>query len=197
MDFSQILDRLGPSLTISIGGMMIGLLFGATAQQSRFCLRAAVVEFARGAIGSKVSIWLLAFSAAVFSTQALMYWDVIDVGDARQLSQQTSLSGAIIGGLMFGCGMVLARGCSSRLLVLSATGNLRALLSGLVFAVSAQAALRGILSPVRDYLAELWIVDGRGLIDAMPDTGDVPATMILGTAFIVGALFFAWHNRLP
>ena len=46
---------------------------------------------------------------------------------------------------MFGCGMVLSRGCASRMLVLSANGNLRALLSGLVFAVTAQAAYRAAL----------------------------------------------------
>jgi uncharacterized membrane protein YedE/YeeE len=40
-----------------------------------------------------------------------------------------------------------------RLLVLSATGNLRALLSGLVFAVVAQASLHGFLSPLREALA--------------------------------------------
>lgn len=32
---------------------------------------------------------------------------------------------------MFGAGMIMTRGCASRLLVLSANGNLRALLSGL------------------------------------------------------------------
>ncbi|MBC8242479.1 MAG: YeeE/YedE family protein [Alphaproteobacteria bacterium] len=196
MDLTWILDPLGPTATVSLGGLLIGLAFGATAQQSRFCLRAAVVEFARGAIGSKVSIWLLAFSGAVFATQLFLHWDILDVRDARQLAPQTSLSGAIIGGLMFGCGMVLARGCSSRLLVLSATGNLRALLSGLVFAVSAQAAYRGILAPARTMLSELWVVDGRGLINALPDMGNVEATLVLAIAFILGALFFAWHNRL-
>ena len=57
----------------------------------------------------------------------------MDVREARQLANRGSLSGAAIGGAMFGAGMVLARGCSSRLLVLAAQGNLRALLSGLVF----------------------------------------------------------------
>jgi len=197
MDLTWILDPLGPTMTVSLGGLLIGLIFGAAAQQSRFCLRAAVVEFVRGAIGSKVSIWLLAFSGAVFATQSFLYWNLLDVSDARQLSPQTSMSGAIIGGLMFGCGMVLARGCSSRLLVLSATGNLRALLSGLVFAVSAQAAFRGILSPLREMLTTLWIVDGHGLIDALPHVGSIDPTMTVGTAFLIGAVFFAWHNRLP
>ena len=41
-----------------------------------------------------------------------------------------SWSGAILGGLLFGVGMVLARGCSGRLLVLAATGNLRSVVAG-------------------------------------------------------------------
>jgi uncharacterized membrane protein YedE/YeeE len=54
---------------------------------------------------------------------------------------------------LFGVGMILARRCASRLLVLATTGNLRALLLGLVFAVAAQAALHEILSPARNWLA--------------------------------------------
>ena len=44
---------------------------------------------------------------------------------------------ALIGGLLFGVGMIMSRGCASRFLILSANGNLRALLSGLIFAVTA------------------------------------------------------------
>ena len=55
--------------------------------------------------------------------------------------------------------MIMTRGCASRLLVLSANGNLRALLSGLIFAVTAQAALSGALAPLRNSISQL--VDGR------------------------------------
>jgi len=61
---------------------------------------------------------------------------------------------------MFGCGMILARGCASRLLVLSATGNLRAIVTGLVLTLVAQASLRGVLAPIRESLAALWVVQG-------------------------------------
>ena len=61
---------------------------------------------------------------------------------------------------MFGAGMILARGCASRLLVLSATGNLRALLAGLVLTLVAQSALRGALTPAREALAGLWLIPG-------------------------------------
>lgn len=45
---------------------------------------------------------------------------------------------------MFGAGMILARGCASPLLVLSATGNLRAILTGLVLTLVAQASVRDV-----------------------------------------------------
>jgi hypothetical protein len=56
--------------------------------------------------------------------------------------------------------MIQTRGCASRLLVLSTNGNLRALLSGLIFAVTAQAALAGALSPWRETISGWWTVDG-------------------------------------
>ena len=153
MDLVYFLDRFPEPLILAVGGLMIGMIFGACAQQSRFCLRAAVVEFASLTPGPRLAIWLLAFSAAVLGTQLLVAFGVSDLSEARQIASPQSLSGAALGGLMFGTGMVLARGCASRLLVLSATGNLRALLSGLVFAVVAQASLRGVLQPAREWLA--------------------------------------------
>ena len=59
----------------------------------------------------------------MLATQYFIETGLIDTGMIRQLNNVGSMSGAIIGGLMFGSGMVLAGGCASRLLVLSATGN--------------------------------------------------------------------------
>lgn len=153
MDMIQLVERIGENWTLLLGGGLIGALFGAFAQQTNFCLRAAAVEFSRGSIGGRTAVWLLVFTAAVLGTQLLNYIGAVSTNETRQIASPQSLSGALIGGLMFGTGMVLARGCSSRLLVLSATGNLRALLSGLVFAVVAQATLKGFLSPLRDAAA--------------------------------------------
>ncbi|PKO55070.1 MAG: lipocalin, partial [Betaproteobacteria bacterium HGW-Betaproteobacteria-19] len=125
-DLTDIIEWLGEDRSLALGGLLIGALFGAFAQRSRFCLRAAVVEVARGQLGAKLSVWLLAFSAAIIVTQLLHLTGRFDTANVRQLASQGSLSGALIGGLMFGTGMILARGCSSRLLVLAANGNLRA-----------------------------------------------------------------------
>jgi hypothetical protein len=47
----------------------------------------------------------------------------------------------------------LTGGCGTRLLVLAAGGNLRSVLSFLVFALVAYATIRGILAPARTALA--------------------------------------------
>lgn len=198
MDLIQFINWLGEGGTAAFGGLIIGMAFGMFAQRSRFCLRAAVIEFTRGSIGVKVSVWLLTFGGAVAVTQGLIEAGLLDVSEARQLAARSSLSGAAIGGAMFGTGMILARGCASRLLVLSANGNLRALLSGLIFAVTAQASLRGILSPLRDHLAGFWTIDGGETADllAMLGTGR-GSGLAFGLLFLAAAVFFAIRARLP
>jgi uncharacterized protein len=154
-----LLDAIGDQNYLCLGGAVIGLIFGACAQRSQFCLRSATLEVAHDHPGRRLSIWLFTFSTALIATQALYLLGLFDSASVRQLNNRGSLSGAIIGGLMFGGGMVLTRACASRMLVLSANGNLRALLSGLVFAVAARAAKDGMLSPLRTALNDLWTID--------------------------------------
>lgn len=181
-----MIESLGEGPVLVAFGALVGVFFGATAQHSRFCLRAATVELAEGRFGPRLAIWLLAFSAGVVAVQGAIWAGWLDVSQSRQLATTGSMSGAIIGGLMFGVGMILARGCASRLLVLSATGNLRALVSGLVLTLVAQSALRGALSPAREKLATLWSVPGGAARDMLAQLG-----MTSGAMTLIGATVFA------
>ena len=197
MNLEAVIARLGEMGAITLAGGVIGLLFGFFAHRSRFCMRSAVIEFARGTHEGKLTVWLFTFSTAVLLTQGLIIAGALDVRDARQLSARGSLSGAAIGGAMFGVGMILARGCSSRLLVLAAQGNLRALLSGLVFAVTAQSALSGLLSPLRLAMAGWWTVEGGAARDLLAITGwGHTGGLLFGAAWLVAALFWAWRQRV-
>lgn len=197
MDLDLLIERFGETTLLTAGGLLVGLVFGATAERSKFCLRSAVIEFSESSFGPKLAVWLLTFSAAVAATQVAVTSGVLDVSEARQLAATGSLSGAIIGGLMFGAGMILSRGCASRLLVLSGTGNLRALVTGLILTIVAQASLRGVLSPVREFLTSLWTLPGgasRNLLTV------VHAGPVIGAAFgfavLVWALWLGWRNRI-
>lgn len=197
MNLEALIARLGEMWTITLAGGVIGLLFGFFAHRSRFCLRSAVIEFARGTREGKLTVWLFTFSTAVLLTQALILAGVMDVREARQLANRGSLSGAMVGGAMFGAGMILARGCSSRLLVLAAQGNLRALLSGLVFAVTAQSALSGLLSPLRLAISGWWTVEGGSARDLLVITGwGHRGGLLFGAVWLAAALVWGWRQRV-
>ena len=195
IELASWVDRHGSAAALALGGAAIGALFGFFAQRSRFCLRAAVIEFWHGKFGEKLSVWLLAFSSALIAVQGLILLGWLDVSSARQLANRGSLSGALVGGLLFGVGMIMTRGCASRLLVLSANGNLRALLSGLVFAVTAQAALAGSLTPLRNAISGWWTVDGGAARDVLARVGAGHVDgLVFGGLWLVVAVIFSLRS---
>ena len=197
MDLINLINRLGDYPTSALLGLFVGVMFGVAAQRSAFCLRAATVEFARARLGPRMSVWLLTFSSAVVWVQVARLNGWFNADEARMLAVTGSISGAIIGGLIFGAGMILSRGCPGRLLVLAATGNLRSILSGLVFAVTAQMALRGWMSETRTDLAALWTTPNGHNVEVMrllrlPEWSG----LALGVATAALALYLARRNRI-
>lgn len=198
MNLEALIDRFGENGLLALTGIVIGIAFGFLAQRSRFCLRSAVIEFARNTTGGKLTVWLFAFATALVATQALTLLGAFDAGEARQIAARGSISGAAIGGALFGIGMILARGCSSRLLVLAAQGNLRSVISGLVFAVTAQASWTGALAPLRQSISEWWTVEGgagRDLTQIL-HIGHVGA-LALGLIWLAAAIVWARRQRVP
>ncbi len=191
MNFTSLNETYGEPTVLAFSGLLVGWLFGFFAQRSKFCLRAAVVEFWHHQFGEKLSVWLLTFTSAVIAIQGLIVMGDLDVSTARQIATRGSLSGALIGGLLFGAGMIMTRGCASRLLILSANGNLRALLSGLIFAVTAQSALSGALSPLRLEITGLWTVEGGTSRDLLAMLGWSHTTgVVIGGIWLLAALYF-------
>lgn len=147
-------DTLTAPQAAVIFGLVLGLAFGALAEVTRFCLRRAVAGDP-GERRSAAGVWLAALASAILGTQALVLAGVIDFSGHRFLAADLPWLAIVTGGLLFGAGMVLTRGCVSRLTVLTGSGNLRALSVLLVFAVTAHATLKGVLSPLRTALGSV------------------------------------------
>ncbi len=144
-------------MTLLWAGFLLGCAFGIAARLGRFCLlrglRQWAIATARENGGAPaLQAFALALAVALLASQALAWAGLVDLGQAQVVRASFSLPGVLLGGLLFGCGMALARNCGARALVLLAGGNLRALVALLCLGLAAQATLTGVLAPVRQWL---------------------------------------------
>lgn len=196
MNIELLMETFGEAGILALAGLLTGLIFGFSAEQSRFCLRSAIIEIQENRPGRVLAVWALAFATALLITQALISGGVTAISDSRWVSSAGSFSGAIAGGLLVGFGMMLARGCPSRLLVLGATGNLRSLVSLLVFATVVQATLFGALVPARTWISGLWMSEAENqhllLAAGLPEASG----LYVAIAVVLAALWLVMRSRL-
>ncbi len=164
--------------------LALGAAFGVLAEITRFCFRRGLVgDDRRAALG----VWLTALATAVVGTQTAIALGWIDFAEHRFFVQDVPVAAIIAGGLMFGAGMVLTRGCVSRLTVLTASGNLRALVVLAVFAITAHATLKGVLAPLRTSLGSVTVDLGDATsLAALPGGASVWTGVIAVAALAYG-----------
>jgi uncharacterized protein len=178
-------DTLTPRAASVLLGLGLGLAFGVLAERSRFCLRRGLVgpqDERRAALG----LWLLALAVAILGTQGAIWQGWISFDGHRLLAADLPVLAVVTGGALFGAGMVLTRGCASRMTVLAGTGNLRAVAVLVVLAIAAHATMKGLLAPLREVLG--------GVTLALPDGGALP--LAAGIALAALALVQALRARL-
>jgi uncharacterized membrane protein YedE/YeeE len=125
------------------------LVFGATAQRTNFCTMGGISDRVLMGDGRRLRAWVLATAVAVIGAQLLAFGGRVDLGRSIYLTANFGWLGAILGGLVFGFGMVLTGGCPSRTLVRLGAGNLKSLVVALVLGVVAYMTLRGLIAPAR------------------------------------------------
>jgi uncharacterized membrane protein YedE/YeeE len=171
-------------------GLGLGLVFGVAAQISRFCLRRAVAG-EEGADGSAAAVWLAALATAVAGVFLASSYGLVDVSEHRLMSSSLPIVGVLVGGLLFGAGMVLTRGCVSRLTVLSAGGNLRAFAVLAVFAIVAHAAMKGVLAPLRVALSSVQVELPFASLAELPGAAPLAIALLAVLALFLGRRFGA------
>ncbi len=160
------------NLWLIVGGLMVGLAFGVVVQRSRFCLVAAVSNLVLIGDTRQLRAFVAAVAVALLGTQALESASWVAVADSGYRSAQIDWVGAIGGGLMFGCGAMLAGGCAGRTVVGAAEGNGGALLTLMALAMGAMVSLYGVMAPARQWLAATTSV--------VVPSGDASVAIILG-----------------
>jgi len=148
--------------TLLWGGLVIGGLMGAIVQRTKFCIAAAC--HARVTIGDlfQTRSYAMALFIAILGTQILYKTGQVDIQYSIYLSTPFTWLSYIVGGLIFGVGIVYAGGCASRILVRAAEGDLGSLVSVMAFILSSGATLWGILAPLRVGYFNTFTLDLKG-----------------------------------
>jgi len=130
-------------------GLLIGLAYGAVGLLSGFCLLSGLRGWWADGDSRLIRTFALALGTAIAATQLLAAGNVVDLGKSIYLQPSFSAPLMFFGGVLFGYGMVLSNGCSSRALVLLGRGNLRSLVVVIVLGIVAQMTLKGLIAPAR------------------------------------------------
>ena len=136
-------------------GLITGILYGIIAQASDFCIRRGIADFAEGKGLASATGWLGAVFIALPLTQWMLSERFLDESQMVYFPESLSWWTTAVGAAAFGIGMMLTRGCPARLVVLSATGNLRAWFGLFVLGISAYATFKGLLAESRVHLQQI------------------------------------------
>lgn len=135
--------------TVLFATLAIGLLFGAISHRSHFCTMGAVADVFNFGDWNRMRMWVLAMGVAALGLQSMSLMDMANLNDTIYLNQQWSWLSGILGGLLFGAGMVLASGCGSKTLIRLGAGNLKALVVFLIMGITAYMTLKGVFGVLR------------------------------------------------
>ena len=128
---------------------LLGALFGAIAQRTHFCTMGAIADVVAFGDWTRMRMWLLAIGVAIVGFNAMVWLGWVEASKSLYGGTRLTWLSAVVGGLMFGSGMVLSSGCGSKALVRLGGGSLKALVVCLVLGLSAFATIKGITATAR------------------------------------------------
>ena len=130
-------------------GFGLGALFGLIAQRTHFCTMGAVADVVNIGDWSRMRMWALAIGTAMLGFNAMVAMGWVKASSTVYAAPGWLWLSDMVGGTMFGFGMVLASGCGSKTLVRMGAGNLKSMAVFCVLGLSAFATLKGITAVLR------------------------------------------------
>lgn len=131
---------------VNIFAFLIGLTYGVVAQKTQFCFSGAIKDFVLTKSTRRAASVLTAVITAIIASQVLAHAYEIDLAKSVYLQSDINYFSILLGGGLFGAGMMLADGCSSRHLVKFSQGDLYSLVTIIFIAVFGYMSAKGILA---------------------------------------------------
>jgi uncharacterized protein len=179
----------------------LAAVFGAIAQRTHFCTMGAVADIVNMGDWSRMRMWALAIGVAMIGFNAMVALGWVEAGKSIYAPPRLIWLSNVVGGLLFGFGMVLASGCGSKTLVRIGGGSLKAVVVFVVLGIAAYATMRGAVGVARvatlDTVA-ITLPAGQDLPSlAAHWSGLSRATLALALGGGLGLVLVAWVLSRP
>jgi hypothetical protein len=191
-------------LYLALGGLLLGFLFGALVFATNFCAMGSLADIHNFGDWRRFRAWLLAAATALAGAQLLQAAGVVALDKSMYLAAgRINWLGHILGGLVFGFGMVFAGGCPSRNLARAGSGDLRSLITLIVLGLFAHMTIRGVFAPARAALEQATSLGdpqimahraGRALA-AVAGVGSAAGALAMTAALVGAALLYCFSDR--
>ncbi|WP_150698511.1 YeeE/YedE family protein [Pandoraea terrae] len=200
------------SLSHTVVWLTFGLafVFGAVLQRTHFCTMGALSDIVNIGDWNRMRMWWLAIGVATIGTGLLAWQGIIDPVKAIYTTSRVTWLSYVVGGWLFGFGMVLGSGCGSKTLVRIGGGNLKSLLVFVMIGISAYMTLKGLFAVFRvNALDSVQMTLStsqdlptllKGAFGANVHLAQLVLGLVIGGAFVIAALgrreFWTFDNLL-
>jgi hypothetical protein len=127
----------------------IAFVVGIAMSRSNFCTMGAVSDIVNMGDWTRMRMWLAAIGVAILGTQLLAWSGVIDTAKSIYAAPRLIWLSHVVGGLLFGFGMVLASGCGTKTLLRAGAGSLKSLIVFVILGLFAYMTLKGVFGVLR------------------------------------------------
>lgn len=189
------------STLVLSGSFLLSLLFGALVQRTHFCTMGAISDAVNMGEWTRMRQWGLAIGVAMVGFAVLVYAGLIDPAKTIHGSSRWLWLSSLVGGALFGFGMVLASGCGSKTLVRVGGGSLKSLVVMLTMGFAGFATMKGLTAVLRVSTVDQVGVEFEG-VASLPHalstlTGLAPtlSSLLLGVG--IGMVLIIWALRGP
>jgi len=184
-----------------LSGLAVGFMFGFVLQHGRFCMNTAFREILFGDF-TVFRAYILALVVVIIGAHALRHFGLIEMRNIP-----FTWFANMIGGFIFGIGMVLGGGCASGTLYRIGEGMIGSWLAALGFMLAATAVLSGALRSVAEWFwfgpdyFFVYMPEGGGAVtiptlvqSILPSLGATTQWLVIVLIAIPGLIFVAKGN---
>jgi|SRR5208283_207129 len=183
----------GASIGYIISALLCGGILGFVLQRGRFCMNSAFRDVVFIQDLTLFRGYLIALGVMIVGSNFLN-----DMGCIKLMPQTFYPLANIVGGYLFGLGMVMASGCGSGIYFKAGEGQIAAVVAILGFLISAGATAFGVLSPINAALRSVkFEIAGKSNAMLWELFGDGMTTKWIVIAVIVVAIFISILKDKP